>query len=253
MMKRISIAGLAFLWSASGFAQTVPQCSNWQKGDRTAASCVCDGTERSGDDRELDCGSGATKNVGAAAVRDQDGASPSARIARIEGSAANFGAGVANLPDAPQPQPAAAAAPAFSARPSPKISLQSPRDRKIGNDSYLVSSILFHAAGAFDVTSTVIGIKRDRYESEGDPVYLKIFGEKNARNVGLITGVAVVTHTGAQGISWYLHRAANKQGEAGHRYRQYLLDAAVVAGNGLGTSLHIKEGRTWYHSEGGPL
>jgi hypothetical protein len=248
-MKSISIAGLTLIWSAGAFAQGVPQCSDWLKSDRSAASCVCAGAARAGDDRLLACGAGGTKK---AAVSSASSEGAGIKIARIEGSAANFDGSAASLPDAPVPQAAAAPAPVF-ARPARAPSLQKPLDRKLGNDSYLASSVMFHAAGAFDVTSTVVGIKRDPNFHEADPVYLAVFGQKNDRNVGLITAVAVVTHLGAQGISWYLHREANKQGEAGHRVRQYLLDATVAAGNGVGAALHVKEGRTWYRSDGGPL
>lgn len=252
-MKEISIVGLALVWGVSAFAQNVPQCTEWQKGDHAAASCLCAGVERKGDDRALACGStekSTEKQIATTPVANPIAATD--KITLAEGSVGNFDGSSSSLPDAPTPQPVPV--PAFAGKPAlKKPSLQSPRDKKIGEDSYVASSILFHAAGAFDVTSTIVGIKRDRYESEGDPVYLAIFGKNNDRNVGLITTVAVVTHLGAQGITWYLHREADKQGAAGHRIRQYLLDSAVVAGNGLGGALHIKEGRTWYSSGGGPL
>jgi len=163
-------------------------------------------------------------------------------------------AGALNVPPGSSPSLAppglskpAAAGEAVSPPPSAAASAPPPKPHKMFEDrAYLISSIAFHAAGAFDLASTIYGIAHIPWESEGNPVFLKLFGKKSARNIPLITGGWIATHLSVQFVARFLFRRAKKAAKKHHKYKRFLFDAAALGLLAFGVIWHIDAASTWY-------
>ncbi len=122
-----------------------------------------------------------------------------------------------------------------------------PKPHKMFEDrAYLISSIAFHAAGAFDLASTIYGISHIPWDSEHNQVFLALFGKKNARNIPLITTGWLATHLSVQFVARFLFRHAKKEAKKHHKYKRLLFDAAALGLLAFGVIWHIDAASTWY-------
>jgi hypothetical protein len=108
------------------------------------------------------------------------------------------------------------------------------------------ANLAFHVAGAWDIASTIYGIKHISGWSEANPIYLKLFGEKNARNLKLITGMWILGHLSVNFVTHWLFKQAKKQAKEGHQKKRVLLDILALAILATLTVWHIEGASTWY-------
>jgi hypothetical protein len=81
------VVALSALRAAASAQLAVPTCSDWKSGDRTAASCTCDGVVRTGDERAQACGSASAAHAAPAAAAS---AAPADKVAAAIAAAGSF-------------------------------------------------------------------------------------------------------------------------------------------------------------------
>jgi len=147
----------------------------------------------------------------------------------------------------PSPTPAADSAQAKLAAglvPSPTPAAKPHKMFEDYADFY--GNLAFHIAGAWDIASTIYGIKHISGWSEANPVYLKLFGQKNARNLKLITGMWIFGHLSVNFVTHWLFKQAKKQAKEGHQKKRILLDILALGILAALTIWHIEGASTWY-------
>ncbi len=112
--------------------------------------------------------------------------------------------------------------------------------------AYKYSMLAFHIAGAFDLASTIYGIRHLPFASESNPVFLKIFGQGNDRNILLISAGWLFVHVSAQVLAHYVFEKAKEQARKGHQGWRIFLDSLALGLIAVGIILHIVESATWY-------